>query len=140
MVAYEETSSLQVLGTVTADAVVTVSLALFSFDGSVHDALFPPSFPARPALAAALFDILLMLIIRACISIASVTGSKACTRPCGIFLAFVLHSTMAVWCDTRLADGVTRCILHFALLPKVHGHFPHLRRGTVWQGLGTARL
>ena len=98
MVAYEETSSLQVLGTVTADAVITVSLALFSFDGSVHDALFPPTWPARAALAAALFDVMLMLIIRGTISIASVTGSKACTQPCGIFFAFLLHSGMAVWC------------------------------------------
>jgi hypothetical protein len=97
MVAYEETSSLQVLGTVTADAVITVSLALFAFNGSVHDALFPPGWPHQAALAAAMFDMLLMLCIRAFISVASVTGARACTRPCGIFLAFVLHSAMAIW-------------------------------------------
>ena len=102
MVAYEETSSLQVLGTVTADAVVTVSLALFSFNGSLHDALFPPGYPQdRDALAAAMWDILLMLAIRASISVASVTGAKACTRPCGIFCAFVLHSAMAIWCGSQ---------------------------------------
>jgi hypothetical protein len=102
MVAYEETSSLQVLGTVTADAVITVSLALFAFNGSLHDALFPPGWPQQAALAAAMFDIILLLIIRGSISVASVTGVKACTRPCGIFMAFMLHSAMAIWCAKKL--------------------------------------
>ena len=98
MVAYEETSSLQVLGTVTADAVITVSLALLSFNGTLHDALFPPGWPHQNALAAAIFDIILMLLIRSSISVASVTGAKACIQPCGIFMAFLLHSAMATWC------------------------------------------
>ena len=107
MVAYEETSSLQVLGTVTADAVITVTLALFAFDGSIHSALFPPGLPNRDALAACMFDVLLMLVIRATISVASVTG--ACTRPCGIFAAFTTHSAMAIWCATISCES---CVGH----------------------------
>jgi hypothetical protein len=100
MVHYEETSSLQVLGTVTADAFVTVFLGLFSFDGSPHDALFPPGlFESRNALAATMLDVLLMLGIRATIAAASVTGAKLCVTPCGVVFAFLLHSSMAIWCD-----------------------------------------
>jgi hypothetical protein len=104
MVAYEETSSLQVLGTVTADAVITITLALLSFDGSLHDALFPPGLPGRNALAACLFDVLLMLLARAAISVSSVTG--VCTRPISICLAFACHSAMAIWMATKAVFAI----------------------------------
>lgn len=100
-VEFETTSSLQVLGTVTADAIITVFLALFSFDGSIHDALFPPGLfksPSRKVLAANLLDVMLMLLLRATIAVASVMGTRGFTSRCGLFVTFLIHCGMAIWC------------------------------------------
>eukprot|EP00892_Ulva_mutabilis_P005012 jgi/Ulvmu1/2883/UM146_0025.1 len=103
-VEFEETSSLQVLGTVTADAFVTVSLALFSFDGSVHDALFPEglfSSPSRKMLAGNLLDVMLLLLLRATISVASVVGVRGFNSRCGLFITFIVNCAMAIWMGAK---------------------------------------
>jgi len=89
------------LGTVTADAFVTVFLALFSFDGSVHDALFPPGLftsPSSKLLAANLLDVAVMLVVRATIAVASVMGTRGFTSRGGLFVTFLIHCGMAIWC------------------------------------------
>lgn len=101
MVEYEETSSLQVLGTVTVDATITVFFGLFSFDGTIHDALFPKGlFTTRLSAAATLLDVLVMLMVRATLAASAVTGTRQCTSRFGLFLVFSLHCAMAIWCDT----------------------------------------
>lgn len=101
MVEYEETSSLQVLGTVTADATITVFFGLFSFDGTIHDALFPKGlFTTQLAAAATLLDVLVMLLVRATLAASAVTGTRQCTSRYGLILVFSLHCAMAIWCDT----------------------------------------
>jgi hypothetical protein len=96
---FEETSSIQVLGTVTADATITAFFGLFSFDGSIHDALFPPGlFASKVAMAASLLDVLVMLLIRATLAISSVMGTRQCISRYGLFMVFSLHSAMAIWC------------------------------------------
>lgn len=101
MAVSEETSSMQVLGTVTADAVVTVSLAFFSFDGSMIDALVPPGLPAQSSLAAMMCDVLAMIILRGTLSVACVAGVKTFTSPCGLLMVGAFHVLMVVWMGTK---------------------------------------
>jgi hypothetical protein len=106
MVEYEETSSLQVLGTVTADAIITVFFGLFSFDGSIHDALFPKGlFTTQLAAAATLLDVLAMLVVRATLAASAVTGTRQCTSRYGLIVVFSLHCSMAIWCGTAPISG-----------------------------------
>ena len=97
-----DTSSLQVLCSVTADCVITVSLILFSFDGSVKNALFPPGLPtSHDSLGAMLADVACFLLIRSALSLASVTGVTTLTLPIGLAFTALLQSLMCLWMVTK---------------------------------------
>lgn len=118
MVEYEETSSLQVLGTVTADATITVFFGLFSFDGSIHDALFPKGlFTTRLSAAATLLDVLVMLLLRATLAASAVTGTRQCTSRYGLIVVFSLHCAMAIWCGTHTVWTANNCFEFCSMLP-----------------------
>lgn len=118
MVEYEETSSLQVLGTVTADATITVFFGLFSFDGSIHDALFPKGlFTTRLSAAATLLDVLVMLLLRATLAASAVTGTRQCTSRYGLIVVFSLHCAMAIWCGAHTVWTANKCFEFCSMLP-----------------------
>ena len=120
-----------VLCSFTADAVVTLFLLLFSFDGQLrHErssgrrasaqvharahvpprrfALLPPGLPSHDSLGAMLVDVAAYLVLRGALSLAAVAGVTL-TLPAGLASTAVLHSAWCLWFVCKAAFAARAC-------------------------------
>mmetsp|Transcript_23198 Transcript_23198/g.64415 ORF Transcript_23198/g.64415 Transcript_23198/m.64415 type:complete len:285 (-) Transcript_23198:617-1471(-) len=87
----------------TVDAVVIVTLVLFSIQGNLWASLFPHDWPARPALATSMGDMLLLLGLRWTLTTSTGSGAGCMLSQAGLVLSAVIHSSATMYLIVKTA-------------------------------------